>query len=95
MSAKPKEDERLHRSPNCSVPLLVCLLCGILQYVPAFLVVYDLRIPDVAAVVIALVSQYVFWASVGGLIGFSASERRVRGTLSGAVIGLIISTMQL
>ena len=73
MSDETGNDDRPHGS-RYELPLFICLLCGVGQYAPMFLVVYDLRIPDIVAGIVAVVSQYTFWASVCGLIGFSVSK---------------------
>jgi hypothetical protein len=76
--------------------MTVLFVFGIIQYwaiglLYAYGRVSDSR--DLAHLVLAFVTYFVHWSSVGGLIGLAVSRGRVRGGLFGALIGLVLATV--
>jgi hypothetical protein len=74
--------------------LAVLFLIGILQYlVFGLLGVYGFLGDGPHVARIDFISYFAFWSSVGGLIGFAVSRTGVRGSVIGAITGLILSAL--
>jgi hypothetical protein len=72
--------------------LAILFLLGFLQYwVLGLLLVYDV-VSDFPRAV-AFNSYFAHWSSVGALIGYAVSRKRIRSSVIGAIIGLILSAV--
>lgn len=90
-SPLPAREQHWWRADVSPKVLAIIFLFGVLQYwMLGLLFVYGF-VNDVSHVVLAFESYFAHWSSMGGLIGFAASRKRVRGGLIGAAIGLILA----
>jgi hypothetical protein len=92
----PPSQRRWWRADVSPKRLAVLFLLGILQHwAIGLLGVYgflgDGRDLPVAVERLVFVSFLVHWSSVGGLIGFAVSREGIRGSVIGAIVGLILA----